>query len=214
MRVLMVSMAVLAIAAPAAVANLVQNGDFSTGDLTGWSTWFAGWGGAPNISVSAGQAVHDHADNNGSAGIYQFVPVPAPLIGTMVTLDAQWEGSANNGWAEVLAVPVPNTGVNVNDALDSGPNVGLAIRVKHEENDWGMPYGENFSPARMLSAEAPASVLNPLTFMATQPYILLATKVGNASNYSIDNISLVPEPVTLLLAGMGGLMLLPRRRRA
>ncbi|HOA74016.1 MAG TPA: hypothetical protein PL151_07830 [Phycisphaerae bacterium] len=207
MRALLCAMAVLAVVSAASGQNLVVNGTFDT-DLTGWNKWAASWGGGTSdVLVDGGLAWHFNEDSQGSAGIYQFVPVP---VGAELTLNAQWAGTANNGWAEVLAIPVPNTSVDVLDALDSGPNVGAAIRVKHEEVDWGQPYGEDFSTPRWLSEESPNSILNPLTFTATEPYVLLATKVGNNANFWIDNITLTPEPASLFLLALG-LPLLRRR---
>ena len=84
----------------AAAQNLIVNGDFGIGDLTGWTTTPAAPatiiydGGLGNPAGAATLARNDTtADANGNY-LYQIVPV---VIGQQYKLSADWQGDLLNG---------------------------------------------------------------------------------------------------------------------
>ncbi|MGN6370916.1 MAG: PEP-CTERM sorting domain-containing protein [Phycisphaerae bacterium] len=127
---------VLVASAGVARANLVTNGDFATGDLTGWSVFHGDAGTTPTGSgdtAIGADAAHGNPAASGlldrSTGtvsdnkdfLYQLVPVTP---GTQYAVDAQWSGNligtggtASNArnWSEVYVAFFP-TGTVISDA--------------------------------------------------------------------------------------------------
>ncbi|MHB9038584.1 MAG: hypothetical protein ACYC64_18185 [Armatimonadota bacterium] len=86
--------------------NMVINGDFETGDLTGWTTWNTTWGGPYDPSLwdvqsgvknSGTYALH-MGGPTGCWGIYQIVDV---VPGRSYALNATWKGNGDHDWIEI-----------------------------------------------------------------------------------------------------------------
>ncbi|GMU19954.1 MAG: hypothetical protein AMXMBFR13_00560 [Phycisphaerae bacterium] len=196
------------IVAPAS-ANLLVNGGFETGDLTGWTHYQDGWGGGVSSAVGGdGDAtLWNPTDrtpegnysarvtdgNSGSGGIYQVVDTSA-LIGQTINLQGLVHTGRNtssnwqDGWHEFGVMPGTNT----------NPNAGTAIVLYKRD-----------------SGAADEWVAVDLPFSVTTPTVTVFAKVGAVNSVPvatwIDAAVLTPEPATLALLGIP--MLLFRRRR-
>lgn len=197
--------------ATAASANLLVNGDWSTGDETGWTRWRAAWGTQETWTVTAGNGqpppagFTDSTNDNGSFGWYQVITTPAP--GTY-TLTADWEGDVGGGgWAELMLFTVP-TGTDPSGAADTG----VAGDIAFKKDSWGQntpPNAWGWEAASLSPATGGNAGTRTVT---TGQDLVVATKTGNTAAVYFDNINVIPEPGTVLL-GFAGLAFLIRRRR-
>ena len=197
--------------ATVAGANLIVNGDFSTGDETGWTQWRANWGSGETWAVTAANGIPapagftDSTNDSGSFGWYQAITTPTPGPYAMT---ADWEGTVGGGgWAEVMFFTVP-TGTDPAGVAD----VGNAADVAFKKDSWGL------NPPTTWGWEA--ANLSPMTggnggFVTVNAGedLVVATKTGNSAAVYFDNIVVVPEPATVVLGFAGLGMLLRRRRR-
>jgi hypothetical protein len=201
-KVLIGLVAVLAIAASASAA-LVVNGDFSTGDETGWTHWRAPWGSgetwtvgspgnpAPGLTLSAG---------NASFGSFQIVPVPA---GELAVLNGEWK-LTTVGWVEYdLFTMATNDPTGAANRIDTGAAADIAFKKD----------GGSSLPSFMSARTTTNAGFNGGSVVSLG-YVVIGLKLGGfpTGTASFDNITLTPEPVSLLLLGLP--MLLIRRRRA
>ncbi len=168
-------------------ANLVVNGDWSTGDETGWTRWRAPWGWFQRIPVS----------------------VPGPY-----TVSADWAGDIDGlGWAEVMLFSCTD-GLS-NDDVIARIDVGNFEDIAFKKDSWGMnpPTAWDWEPASL----SPHPQGNGGVIEATCPEIVVALKLGSTSYVPVwtswDNITVVPEPATLAVLAMGGGLALLKRRR-
>jgi hypothetical protein len=193
---------------PAAQANLVQNGDFNAG-LANWTYWNAPWGtvnvddaGCPNPGNPEPSA--HHSTGGGSGGLYQLVPVPT---GVPLTLDADWTGDVScPGWAEVI---MDDWAGGDPVAFMDGP-AGPHVRAK--KDGWGLNPPAQWDWETIQNSPSGG----PFTIVSATGTLIVGTKLGsNPGNQwlCVDNISIVPEPATVALLGLGSLGLLRRRRR-
>ncbi len=212
---LLVLLAVLSVAAQAS-ANLV-NGDWSTGDETGWTRWRAVWGVNENWTVTSGatnplppEGTLYGVGGQGSFGWFQAVAVPA---GTPATLSADWTGNIGvAGWAEILLM------TSANPAEDWGfrADAGAAADIAFKKDSWGMnpPTAWDWQLASLSPYfGGNGGVINSLG------YVCVGLKLGGIplGQVSFDNIDLqyVPAPSAIILGGIGvGLVNWMRRRRA
>ena len=206
MRKLLCVMAVLALAAPVLGAPVV-NGDFETGDETGWTRWRAPWGNSEVWSVgpggNPGMAGTNSNSGYSSHGWYQRVPVIPSEIYTLV---GDWTGDVSApGWAE-LGVIICTEGMTDGDivsAIDGGQGVVA------KKDGWGL------NPPDVWGWESITnSLIEPNDIHMTCAEAVVFTKIGSQAGpctVSFDNIELVPEPTAALLLGLPILFL--RRRR-
>ena len=181
-------------------SGLVVNGDWNTGDETGWTRWNSPWGGPFNWSVDptegqlpsgppSGKLVLD----NGSFGWYQFITV---IPDEDYTIVGCWKG-INVGWAEIIFAN--DDGRAVYDQLDAPTNIACK-RDGGATFDW---------------EDIQLSQLDGTTIHTTGTQVLVGLKLGQSgggtSTAWFDNIDAVPEPTAVLLLGLP--MLFLRRRR-
>lgn len=207
MKKLMV-IAMLALATPA-FANVLVNGDWSTGDETGWTRWRAPWGSTEGWAVTSGGPTAPEgtlfgSGGNGSYGWYQVVAVPAS---EMVTVTADWKGDIGGaGWAEVMLYTSADPNANWGNLADSGGAGDIAFK----KDSWGM------NPPTAWGWQAASLSPHPSGNGGTihsLGYVCVALKLGGfpMGTVSFDNIILTPEPAAALLL-LAGLPLLRRRR--
>lgn len=197
-------------AANATAQNLITNGDFDRGDLSGWS--IAG-GGVPQTTIAfdgsvgnpAGSALLDRVTSlsvDNKDILYQVIPVTP---GQQYKISADWKGDLYNGgtgrnWAEVMVrfvssgAPIPDgtqfldSWIQYKKASDGGPHQPPATGW-----DW---------ESVLLSPEGgPADGI----YTATDAYMVLGFNLGGrdvTSNntqpgyYHMDNVSATPYPPT------------------
>lgn len=212
MKKVLCLMAVLAITATASALPVV-NGDWGTGDETGWTRWRAPWGAGENWSVTnlgpTGPEGTLSSGGGNSFGWFQRVPV---IPSEVYTLVADWSGAlgvqgGTNGWAEV-GVIMGTDGMSDGDIVNAVDG-GQGIVAK--KDTWGLnpPAAWGWQPISL-------SLVNPADFHAATGevavFIKLGGNPGNGNWLSVDNIELLPEPAAVLLLGIP--MLFIRRRRA
>ncbi len=201
----------LAVVSPA-VAGVI-NGDFSTGDETGWTRWKAPWGGSENWGIGAGGATPPTGDlwgggGNSSFGWFQRIPaIPSEVY----HVDADWAGDiGGTGWAEIMLFSC-TAGMSNADVIVR-IDTGNAADIAYKKDSWGMnpPTAWNWQKASL----SPHPGGNGGTIHATCNEIVVAVKLGGfpLGWLSVDNIVLVPEPATMLLLGIPAFFL--RRRHA
>ena len=197
-------------------ANLVVNGDWSTGDETGWTRWRAPWGSGEQWNVTSNgptppEGTASLSDGIGSWGWFQRIPVSGP---GPYEVSADWAGDINgNGWAEVMffSCTEGQSDAEVIARIDLGNFEDIAFK----KDSWGMnpPTAWDWEPAS-LSPHSPD--INGGVIDATCPEIVVALKLGsiyNAARWtSWDNITVIPEPASFVLLLLGGLALLRRKR--
>lgn len=182
-------------------ANFV-NGDFETGDETGWTQWKAAWGTGETWSVLPGGWSGWYGElalpgTQSSFGWFQRVPIT--LAGTY-TIDAEWAGNIGSaGWAEIMYFPADSvmTDTDIFNRIDAGFDSDIAFK----KDSWGM------NPPTSWSAE-PASLSPHPTgnggtiIVTTDDQVVVAIKLGSASgevvNLQVDNLDpRDPNAVTL-----------------
>ncbi len=197
--------------ATVAGANLVVNGDWSTGDETGWTRWAAGWGSGETWTVDGGNGnpapagVTDSTTDSASFGWYQVITTPP--VGPY-TVSADWEGDVGSGgWAEVMFFTVA-TGTDPVPAIDAGNAADIAFK----KDSWGQNTPPNAWGWEAASLSPAAGGNNGSVYVSAGEDLVVATKTGNTAAVYFDNIVVVPEPATVLL-GLTGLAVVLRRRR-
>ena len=212
MRKLLCVMAVLSITATATALPVV-NGDWGTGDETGWTqARYASWGAGEQWGVSAGDGNPAPSGelvstNKGSFGWYQRVPTNPSEFYTLV---ADWSCPtglpSNAGWAEIGAL-VCTEGMTDGDivaAIDGGQGIVA------KKDGWGLNNGQNPWGWEPISASLVGDQEIHSTCAEMVVFVKLGTNPGQAT-LLVDNIELVPEPTAALLLGLPILFL--RRRR-
>lgn len=187
---------VIGLAAPAGLANFVQNGDFEGGVLGAWSQWGPINWGAGEVRVDTTSqhtgvyGVRIRTEPNGSLGMKQVVAVP---VNTPLTFSAwvKTPGTVfNENWAEVMLFPFAVT----NDAtqIDSGAGSAPYIIWKRDTGGGtsGIPGG--YLPTPNSDWEQVTGSITSLS-----GYVTIAFKYGQNnqttnSNMRVDDISLVP----------------------
>ena len=193
----------------ATAQNLIVNGDFATGDLTGWttavnaSTTVTYDGTAGNPSGSALLTRNNTAASANGNYIYQVIPVTS---GNQYKLDADWKGDLLNGgngrnWAEVfvsfasssLAIPAD---IEYKKATDGGPN------------EVPMPW--NWESVLRSHDGGPEDGI----YTATDNYMVVGFNLGGRAGvgpgfYNLDNVRVTPwppiiEPVFTNIVHAGG----------
>ena len=217
-KLVLVSLLTLLMSASSASAvNLLVNGDWGTGDETGWTRWRAPWGSGENWNVTAagptppeGTLHLNAAAGTSSFGWYQVVPVPAS---EPVTIDGDWTGDVSpTAWAEVMLFSVaPGTSANdIVSRIDSGAGADIAAK----KDGWGLNPPDVWDWAPITAAPGDGGFEKH-----SIGWVVVALKLGtgtwnpnhNGLSASFDNLVLTPEPAAALLLGLP--MLLLRRRR-
>jgi len=190
-------------------ADVLVNGNFQTGDVTGWGTW-------------GGTAVTDQ-DNLGNA-LPQTGRSSVGGYGDYagIAWGPWWGAWGNSGHNQVFAASAGQswtmTGdlmMLANDAItdDAFGVLKLVFKDAGGTEIWGQDLGQVNATSTpdiwqnlILTGVAPAGTAT----VEALALFFQPTGVGVGAMF-YDNITLVPEPATLALLGLGGLVL--RRRK-
>jgi hypothetical protein len=217
MFVLMVALTIVSVPA---VANMLVNGDFETGDLTGWTAFQSPWSApAPIIEVQGAVVCHDAFTlhlraANSSFGVWQAIKT---VPGKKYQIDVCWLGNSQAlFWNEVLLFN--DDGRDIYDQLDAP----AASSVLSKVDGWGM------NPPAIFDCKSPfdgsqwfpgGPHTNVITATGTTMYVGL--KAGTVAGFDgavelyFDDVSVIPEPGSLLalVSGIGALGFVIRRRK-
>jgi hypothetical protein len=147
-----------------------------------------------NASVNNGPFIYGPITTSGSV---QYASVLGPL-GNLVLND----GGANNLVGTVNWIDVATYGV--------GPGV---LNATLDVNVSNISYSGSNPDLQFLVAHQPGSMDVSFQFATTSTLTELSTGTGPYLTSYSGSLSVVPEPSTLALAGLGGLALLLRRRK-
>jgi hypothetical protein len=211
MKKVFVVLALLAVAGIASAELVVPNSDFEGGTYTHWTgaiianSWDAywnqleGWGAPSSVHWENGYMVADVAGTKGGGYAVAFTGEVA-LAGTgvsggdVVTFSADIKAlNGLNGGGAILKMESWAAGAMI-------PSSALEVLISGVTDNWA-----NFSMDYTIAngADAVKFVIGTSTGWAAP----------NAmdSSYAFDNLSVVPEPATMALLGLGALLLKRRK---
>ncbi len=203
----------LSVFAMAGIANasILTNGDFQTGDATGWGNW--------NSTITDQDNSGNPLTGNGKTTAGDYGDFTAKAWGD----GQQW---GNGGFGQTVAATagtlytVSAEAMHITgDELTNGGIGVLKLTFRDAANNpLNGPYGEEIA---MITAGSTKDIWHSLSGSREAPVDTTQVEVtlmmqwtttgpdGGAAFF--DNVELVPEPTTIALLGLGGLFL--RRRR-
>jgi hypothetical protein len=234
MKQLIVLMAIVAIAG-LANAELITNGDFEAG-MSGWSSWGSGsgsgtsgvsawnwaykwWGGSGSIAPSGGSDGGQHAVLDTTAmGCYMTwwgwvwqgawqANLPA-TEGETLDVDGYASGSSGDvvnllleyrdstGWL----VDYDGDGIRQGDPCDTGS--------EHKEDRQHIQFVLTGGGWEQIAV----SDVVPSGLLVTQ-FTAMWSIEAQGTTFGLDELSIVPEPMTMALFGFGSMLMLRRRKR-
>ncbi len=195
-RVLFVVPIFLALTVPAG-ANLLVNGDFNTGDLTGWWTWAAD---SANQNAQIEPADGYTYDGTANARLWSASSVWEMTLGQEIAIGENTPYSVSFVYSSRLTDSWGSASVAIDYYDAAWTWIGY---------EWFALYNEEPGP----NAEGEwLSYSGDFTTVTGTAYTSLKFQAANWTTVYFDNVSLVPEPATLVLFAAGGLAMLRRKR--
>jgi len=201
------SLALSAGAAQAALTDIAVNGDFETGDFTGWAQFPGSLGAAGQTIVTGnpGSAANLNEPNPAANIIKQANLLPGTWLGGE-TIDIQFDLKGSAAAGGVFFVEF----FNELDGGGVGPGSGILAVIASPTADWST---YNYS----TTANASATGGITLQFNST-----CGADANCVADFTIDNVSImadvsaVPVPAAVWLFGSGllGLVGVARRKKA
>ncbi|MGD2205174.1 MAG: hypothetical protein PVH17_00220 [Anaerolineae bacterium] len=197
----LVSILALSVSTIVSAQNFI-NGDFETGDETGWTQWRASWGSGETWNVNAGgwsgwYGALGNSAAGGSFGWFQRVPVT--IAGTY-TIDGEWTGNIGSaGWAEIMFFPAHSTDSDA-DIITRIDATAAPADIAFKKDSWGMNPPTSWGVEQMSLSPHPSGNGGSIT-VTTEDQIVIAIKLGSgggANWLQLDNITpLDPNSVVL-----------------
>ncbi len=176
-------------------ATLVTNGDFETGDGSGWVT-----SGTANATYSAWVAP------NYTGGYYAYV------IGNGVLAQTLGETATASGHYQL------DFDIVTQEIVGPGNASGDSLKIwLQETTGWSLLGGEqtvahnNAAAIGEVTHHTVDFIWTGETHIGAPLDLIFQRGAGSAGYVLIDNVVLTPEPMTMALLGLGGLFL--RRRK-
>ena len=166
--------------------NLLINGNFNTGDFTGWWT---------------------------------YVPDPTTQSITIDTLDtydgspvANMTSATDGAWQELGQdfAATENTTYNLSFVYDAPQWSQAGVNIKYMDAGW------NYLGYQWISLVPPnttgwTAYSSSFTTLAGTAYAEVKFSEGSWGTMYVDNVAVTPEPATMVLLGIGGLVALRRK---
>jgi hypothetical protein len=191
-------------------------GNFEGGSM---DNWVAAWEGSPvlaNSTVGATLGSGSLAVKLGGGGYWclqwNAPTVPTSLAGIKLQFDltqiqAEW---TQNNWTKVADKIALNSDAPANGWKDYN-NIAIA-----KDRTTGLPSSLDWGPWNPDALKTITLDISDYNVTgATWFQIIIALQQNpttGVGNFYFDNVQLVPEPVSVVLLGMGGLALLRRKR--
>ncbi len=180
----------LALAALPAKANLLSNGNFNTGDYTGWWTYAAAAGQANTVETSN--------------------PYDSTPYALMVSEDSTWRDAI--GQAGIVIGP--NTQYDLSFVYYTAAVPSFAVSINYYDSSANYLNYE-WVPTVITTSGAWSTYSGTFTTPAGTASLNLEFDLYSPGSVQLDNVSItpVPEPTSAMLLGGAGLVLLGLRRR-
>ena len=194
-RLILCGLAVVLLAALPAKANLLSNGNFNTGDTTGWWTWVPD---PTNSSITVANNAGISYDGSPYLYIYARSPSGTPIIGQDPTVAAgsQYQVSLmyrGGNWG--------GAGVEIQYKNSGWTTIGWEWATLYQDPGYDTGWQSFTSP----TWTAPGGTM----------YVEVRPQAWGWSDTYLDNVSLtvIPEPGSAVLLGLGAVAFLTSRRR-
>lgn len=168
-------------------ANLLTNGDFNTGDLSGWWTY---------VPDTANQSITIET-------VYTYDGTPNAKLWSAT--DGAWQEMGQSFAVAAETEYLLSLVYNATDWANAG------INLKYWDADWNYLSYEWIGLLNPPNSGEWTSFAQSFTTPAGAAYAEVKFSMGGWGLLYVDNVSVVPEPASLLMLGLGGLAL--RRRR-
>jgi hypothetical protein len=217
--------------ASASAANVIVNGDFETGDLTGWTLG----GSATSIDSTTPLAgSHSALQVNGGGAIFQsFTAFTGAATTSFIFAASDPGGDGDRSMNVTFGESASTNQINlrlVDDNADGDGDVqayngtwttvlsnavtfGDTTTFSMTINDYGAGFSYDLNVGGNIASgltDVQDGVLNDFDQLA-----FATASLASGSTFEFDNVSVeaVPEPSTTALIGLGGLALILRRRK-
>ncbi|HTY89365.1 MAG TPA: carbohydrate binding domain-containing protein [Candidatus Acidoferrum sp.] len=191
-RSIVTTVSLLALTLLPARANLLGNGDFNTGDFTGWWTWAA--------------------DGTQSTAISTTAPYDATAYALMTSGSSTWRDAL--GQAGVVIGPNTQYALSFVYNTAAAPSFAVSINYYDSGNNY---LNYEWVPTVLSTSGAWSTYSGNFTTPANTASLNLEFDLYSPGAVQLDNVSLtpvtVPEPASMVLWGGAGLIIFVLRRR-
>lgn len=216
-------------AAPAHAANVIVNGDFETGDFTGWTITGTGHSIESTTPLSGSHSALQ-VPSGGSGIVQSFTPITGVASTSFIfstsdpggagdrSMNVYWEESGGTNRINLRVVDLDSDGDGdvqvfngawttvLSDAVTFGVTTTLSLTI----NEYGA--GSNYDLNVGGNAVTGLTDFQGGTLSDFGKMAFVNSSLAAGSTFEFDNVSAVPEPSAIALLGLSGLALLRRRR--